>query len=439
MAEPVEVDAATAVADVSDPASVTESDVVVVGGGPAGCAAAETLCRSGHTVTLIDRRPVDGSVSFSDVLSPRAVAELASTGLDQHDLERFHAVDGVRIRAGTRSVECAWPSHPPMPAHGYVARRDQLDSLLLQRLSVSGVQVLSGHEATTPLVERGFARGATVTTPDGRSVDVRGRYLVVADGATSRFGRALGTYRRRAWPFATAIRARWATPRHAERTIECSFDLTGRDGGTLTGYGWVFPQGDGSAGVGVGVLSTSREFGAVNTSELLQRFVRSLRDDWELDPDRPLVAATGGRIPVGGSVGPAAGPSHLVVGDAGGFVHPLTGAGVEYALATGRLAGEILAEALGAHDPTALQRYPTELAAAFAEPFKIGRLLGRFAGRPFVMRRSAQLLARRHWAAEGALRIGLDTLRTGQTGAHPGGAERVYRAARAIARFAPDA
>ncbi|TVR21697.1 MAG: NAD(P)/FAD-dependent oxidoreductase [Ilumatobacter sp.] len=415
-------------------AQADEVDVVVVGGGPAGMAAAHTLGRAGHRVTVVERQRHPRMKTCGDALSPRAVAELAGLGIGRHDLDAFHRIDTVRLVAGHRSLDCPWPAHPDLPAHGYVARRDVLDALLAERLAVPGVELLEGYEATTPLLERGFVRGAGVSGPGDHDAEVRGRYLLVADGANSRFGRALGTYRRRSWPYATAIRSYWATPRHSEPLIECALDLTGRDGSALTGYGWVFPLGDGTANIGVGVLSTSHEFRSVNTSELLQRFVNDLAERWELDPEAPLAPPVSGRIPVGGSVGPSAGPSHLVVGDAGGFANPLTGAGIEYALATGRLAGEILSDALTSHDPTALQRYPTELAAAFGSPFKIGRVLGRVAGRPTVMRQTARLLTRRRRIGEGALRIGLDALRTDDAG----GAETLARLARTASRFAPD-
>jgi menaquinone-9 beta-reductase len=409
------------------------TDVVVIGGGPAGMAAAHALGVAGHHVTVVERQRHPRQKSCGDTLSPRAVAELTRVGVERHDLDVFHRVDCVRLVAEGRSLECPWPTHPDLPPHGYVARRHLLDGLLAERITGSCVHLLEGHEAVTPITERGFVRGATVTDPDGRSIDVRGRYLLVADGANSRFGRALGTYRKREWPYATAIRSYWSTPRHDDRAIEVVLDLTNRDGGRLTGYGWVFPEGDGTANIGVGVLSTTHAFRSVNTSELLARFVHDLADRWDLDPDAPLAVPVSGRIPVGGSVGPTAGPSHLVAGDAGGFANPLTGAGIEYALLTGRLAGDILAEALTSHDPTALQRYPTALADTFGTQFKVGRLIGRMAGRPSVMGPAGRLLARRRWAGEGAVRIGLDAMRTDR----PGGAEAVYRTARAISRIAP--
>ena len=66
---------------------------------------------------------------------------------------------------------------------------------------------------------------------------------------------------------------------------------------------------------------------------------------WELDPDRPRAARPVAACPMGGSVGPKAGPTHLVVGDAAGTVNPFNGEGIDYAYETGRMAAEVLHEA----------------------------------------------------------------------------------------------
>ena len=85
---------------------------------------------------------------------------------------------------------------------------------------------------------------------------MRARYVVVADGANSRFGRALGTARDRTYPLGMAVRGYFTSPFHDEPWIESHLDLRDRDGNHLPGYGWIFPVGDGTVNVGVGLLST---------------------------------------------------------------------------------------------------------------------------------------------------------------------------------------
>ncbi|MEX2627350.1 MAG: NAD(P)/FAD-dependent oxidoreductase, partial [Ilumatobacteraceae bacterium] len=330
-------------------------------------------------------------------------------------------------------LERSWADHPDLAGHGVVVRRHVLDARLDDAAAAAGAVVLHGHAATTPLVERGFVRGAAVSGPDGVPLTARARYLLVADGANSRFGRSIGTFRRRSWPSVTAVRGSWATPHHDAHHVELALDLTGRDGSPLTGVGWIFPTSDGHADVGVGVWSTSHEFRSVSTAELLRRFVAERAERWGFAED-PVSTPVSGRIPVGTSVRPTAGPAHLVVGDAAGTADPLTGAGVEQALLSGRLAGEVLAEALTSRDPTALQRYPPALDAEVETYFKVGRLVARMAGRPRVARSGGRLLATRPWAADAALRIGLGALRHDGAGT----AERLYRAARLVSLVAPN-
>ena len=126
----------------------------------------------------------------------------------------------------------------------------------------------------------------------------------------------------------------------------------------MPGYGWIFPVGDGTVNVGVGLLSTFRDFKSVNTTHLLDAYAHQVAERWEIDPDQPECKATSGRIPMGGSVGPKAGPTYLVVGDAAGAANPFNGEGIDYAYETGSHGREVLHEALDAGDPTVAAALP---------------------------------------------------------------------------------
>src|SRR5947199_181102 len=81
-------------------------------------------------------------------------------------------------------------------------------------------------------------------------------------------------------------------------------DLRDRKGDGLPGYGWIFPVGDGTVNVGVGLLSTFKGWKSVNTSHLMDAFVAMAPPSWELRPETAVGPATGGRLPMGGSVQP---------------------------------------------------------------------------------------------------------------------------------------
>ena len=181
--------------------SLAHAEVLVVGGGPAGAAAAYWLARHGHAVTIVEKRIFPRSKACGDALTPRAVRQLDDMGLAT-SLVSAHRYEGVRVTGLDRDITLHWPEHPDYPRHGLVVRRPRLDAIVAENAVAAGASLLQGYEAVRPLVSRGFVRGAVVQGPSGTQREVMAKYVVVADGANSRFGRSLGTFRTHDWPFA---------------------------------------------------------------------------------------------------------------------------------------------------------------------------------------------------------------------------------------------
>lgn len=408
----------------------SSTDVLVVGGGPAGCAAAIELAEAGHQVTVLDRRTGPAPFPRGDLIVPAAVAELDQLDVDVRTLG--HTVLGTRMWYGDRSVPVRWPpteQHSP----GAVVERDRLDAALRDRAIAAGVDMRMGARATSPLVDRGFVRGATAELRDGSTTDIACRFLLVADGANSRFGRGLGTNRDRRWPSAVTAATVVRSDRGDNSWIETHLGPLDANENPVTGHGWVHPRGDGTLNIGVTVSSSYRDVLGVNILKLLDVFAISIADRWQFDPTKPLVAPIRRRTPVGGSVGPTMGPTFLVAGDAAGMANPFTAYGMLAALTTGRVAAEVLDEALTVGNSTTLQRYPAQLDESFAQYHKVGRLSARFFGRPWLLRTALRTGIRSEAAMGAALRIATNELRHGETG----GAERAYRLATVATRFAP--
>ncbi len=415
-------------------ASTLDTEVLVIGGGPAGAAAAYWLARYGHDVTVVEKKAFPREKTCGDGLTPRAVKQLLDMGLDA-ELGRFHRFRGLRATGMGRELELEWPPHPVYPSYGYVVRRRELDTFVAANAERAGARILQGHDAVRPLIDRGFVRGAAVQREgDGAGdVDVRAEFTIVADGANSRFGRALGTYRTREWPYGTAIRTYWRSPKHDEPWIESALDVKDRNGNPMPGYGWIFPVGDGTVNIGVGLLSTFRDFKSVNTTHLLDAYAHQIAERWQIDAAHPDGRPVSGRIPMGGSVGPKAGPTHLVVGDAAGAVNPFNGEGIDYAYETARMAADVIHEALVDGDPTALQRYPKLLDDEYGQYFKVARLFARVIGRPTLMRELTRVGMHSRTLMEWVLRIMANLLRPDEIGP----AEAAYKAAAAIVRVVP--
>jgi geranylgeranyl reductase family protein len=410
------------------------ADVLVVGAGPAGAAVARRLAEHGANVVVLERRSFPRSKACGDSLTPRAVAAIDRLGAGSV-LDGTHITSGLRITASTRSRELAWPSHPQFGATGAAVPRRVLDERLAMHAVAAGATLLDGHEAVEPIVERGFVRGAVVRSAVGEVRDVRAGFLVVADGANSTFGRALGTSRTRGWPYGTAIRGYYPAQHHDDSRVEIGLELTDREGTPIPGYGWVVPLGDGTVNVGVTLLSTARDFRGVNTARLLEGWAARVAERWGFDPAAPEAAPAVGRLPMGGSVEPKAGPTFVVAGDAAGTGSPVLGNGIEYALESGLLAADVLVDALGEGGPTALQRYPRLLAETYGDYWKLARLGARALGHPAAVRRTARAATGAGRAGEVLARFAANALRPDDLGP----AEALFGIASRLARFAPDA
>ena len=414
---------------------VLRTEVLVVGGGPAGAAAGFWLARLGHDVIVIERKKFPREKTCGDGLTPRAVKELGDMGLGDQ-LSQFHRYEGLRATAHGKALELKWPTHPIYPQHGYVVRRRELDMMVARNAQDAGAKLLEEHEAISPIVENDCVRGAMVTNKvDGSTIAIHAQYVIIADGANSRFGRAIGTSREKSWPYGTAIRTYWKSPRHDEPWIESALDVKDRNGKSMPGYGWIFPVGDGTINVGVGLLSTFKNFKDVNTSHLLDSYAHMVADRWEIDPTQPECKATSGKIPMGGSVGPKVGNTHIVIGDAAGSVNPFNGEGIDYAYETAHIAADVLHDALLTKDSEILKRYDQIIEDEYGQYFKVARLFARIIGRPVLMRELSRVGINSRTLMEWVLRIMANLLRPDELGP----AEAAYKAAALIVRAMPDA
>ncbi len=409
------------------------SDVLVVGGGPAGASCAYWLADAGHQVTLVEKKTYPRAKTCGDGLTPRSVRQLEDMGLGE-TLAAHHRFTGLRSHAFGRTLELEWPTIKGMPNYGYVVTRYDLDAAVAARATKAGATVIEGHEALDPVYENGLLRGAEVKDKEsGRTRKLHAQYVVVADGANSRFGRALGTSRNREYPLGMAIRAYYESPLHAEPWIDSWLDIRDRHNNVLPGYGWIFPVGDGRVNVGVGLLSTFNQWKSINTSHLMDAFVEMAPDRWGLSPETSCGPATGGRLPMGLSVTPRVGPTWLVAGDAGGAINPFNGEGIAYAYETGRMAADALSLALHTNNASALTSFETRLQAEYGLYYKVARAFVRIIGHPQLMRVMVDTGMHSRTLMDWVLRIMANLLRPDEMGP----AEAAYKAVATLARLAP--
>jgi len=339
------------------------TDVLVVGAGPAGSAAAAWAARAGRDTVLVDAAVFPRDKTCGDGLTPRAIAELARLGLD--DWVRAHTVNhGLRAHGFGQTLLLPWPGGS-LPAYGSAVARTELDDQIRTTALKSGAIGIDGARAVDVRVEGG--RVASVTfDAGGETFELGCRRLVVADGVRSPLGKLLGRTWHRDTVYGVAGRSYVDSTMSEDPWISSHLELRGEDDQILSGYGWIFPLGDGSVNIGVGTLATARRPAEVALRPLMKHYAELRRDDFGLTGD--LRMPTSALLPMGGAVSHVAGANWALIGDAAACVNPLNGEGIDYGLETGRLVADLLDEDLATAWPALLREH-------YGEAFSIARRL----------------------------------------------------------------
>jgi geranylgeranyl reductase family protein len=355
------------------------SDVIVVGGGPAGAIASLVCARAALSVVLLEksRRPRDKVCG--EALIPDALDLLRRLDIHSEVAASAWPVEGLRVYSPNGS-------HVDIRGECLTIRRRELDATLLDIAERDGVRVIDGAEAT------GFKagpHGAAVTADrSGEPLELRSRIVILATGASAK---ALGVFSvpHRKAPSAMGVRTYFRTPAgRPQDMLRIWFEKP-----VLPFYGWIFPLGGDIFNAGVGaVFSTGRD--RPNLRELFVRFTkecrqaRALLDGCEqLSPLKgaPLRTALTGARPSAERL--------LVTGEAAGTTYPLTGEGIGKAMETAALAAEVAIEAIasGRLAEDYLRRYDDLLERRFRRVFRQYEAAQRWLRYPFI----ADLLARK--------------------------------------------
>src|SRR3954453_1049387 len=377
-----------------------DADVIVVGAGPGGSTTAYHLAQTGLDVLLLEKSQFPREKVCGDGLTPRAVKQLVAMGIDlsppKNPAEpgwiRNH---GLRIIGGGMRLEMAWPDLASFPSYGLVRPRQDFDEVLARTAQKAGARLHENTTVTGPLLDERTGRVVGVTTKDGTAH--RAPLVIVADGNSSRFSLALGIRKRDDRPMGVAYRKYFRSPRHDDDWLESWLELWDGEPGKgrlLPGYGWIFGVGDGTSNVGLGILNTSDAFGKTDYRAMLDRWLAHLPEEWGYVEDNSTGPTRGAALPMAFNRKPHYANGALLVGDAGGMVNPINGEGIAYAMESGRLAAEIVAQAVSESDSRrrerVLESYPAALEAEYGGYFTVGRLFVKAIGYPSVMKLCAR-------------------------------------------------
>ncbi len=217
-----------------------ETDVLVVGAGPAGSATAAWLARSGIDVLLTDAAVFPRDKTCGDGLTPRAIGELERLGLG--DWLRAHTVNhGLRAHGFGQTLLLPWPGGT-LPDWGSAVARTELDDHLRTTAIKAGARAIDGVRAVD--VRRDGERVSTVVFARGEeTLEVDCRRLVVADGVRSPLGKVLGREWHRDTVYGVAGRSYVTSTMSDDPWISSHLELRGEQNEVLSGYGWIFPLG----------------------------------------------------------------------------------------------------------------------------------------------------------------------------------------------------
>lgn len=334
-----------------------ETDVLVIGAGPAGSSAAKHAALNGAKVLMIDKK--------SEIGTPKRCAE----GVSKEGLEKLgikpssrwitQEINGFRLVSPNGTDVWLTEKTVKLPEMGYVIERKVFDKHM----------AMDAARAGTDIMIKTLAKGLKKKDDSlivkaehmGNSFDIKAKIVIGADGPESRVGRWAGL----------------KSTTKAKNMESCAqFEMVGVElkdpnsnelyfGNVAPGgYAWIFPKGNDIANVGLGILTTETTKTAY---EHLLEFVKTC----PATKNAVAVELNVGGDPVGGLLKGLATDNLMIVGDAAGMVNPLTGGGIIEGMNGGVIAGEVAAAAIHDKDMSKkrLAQYEKRCKKEIGEPF----------------------------------------------------------------------
>ena len=371
------------------------TDAIVVGAGPAGSMAALVLARAGAKVHLIDRASFPRDKLCGDTLNPGSLAILDAHGTLGRDIRaRSLPIHGMTVTGPGSAVVTA--DYPDDLRGAALTRRD-LDSMLLDAAIAAGAEFSDGVAVRGPAGPTPHVNGVRVATARGEE-DWPARVVIAADGRHSTLAFALGLARYAASP------RRWAFGAY----------FTDVDGVGVHGEMHIRP--DGYIGVaplpgGITNLCVVRELHTAPAASDRMNAEQTLATAMTGDPILRDRFTNARRVSDITTLGPlaveardAGCPGLLLAGDAAGFIDPMTGDGMRFALRGGELAAEAALRELASGLP-AFEYLRKTRAREFAGKWRVNRVLRSLVASPRGVAVAASVAAR--WAAPVRVLIGI--------------------------------
>lgn len=321
-------------------------DILVVGAGPAGSSAALAAAQHGAKVLVVEKRRTIGQPVQCAEFIPKLLWKETAAGSNSIAQE----VKNMRIYfPGGKCYEVNSP--------GYILNRTIFDKELAIAATKSGVQILINTICLSKDDEK------IVLRKNSKEITVSAKVIIGADGPKSTVGRWIKEVNKE---FIITLQFEMALVKPMD-WVEVYFHKD-----FFSGYAWVFPKKE-SANVGVGIKL--RPDSQASLHKILETFVQRLYAENKVRSSP--ISITNGLIPVGGPVRTVK-KNFLLVGDAAGQTHPITGAGIPQAIICGKIAGRIAARVIKEKKCELLYEYEKEWQSIFGEELKRAQTRRRF-------------------------------------------------------------
>ena len=369
-----------------------DADIAIVGGGPAGAALAIRLANAGREVTLFERthEPKWRACGvFSSPLARRRLVELGLSAAETHSLAR--PISALRLETlGAASCRIEYE-------HGYACGFDRvrLDRRLLDAARAAGARVRTGtvvRSVQLPMPHGRAARIHVSSTTVGEELEAQtfsARLVVGADGPRSVVARDAGVH------LGPSLLPRKAAITFHRNDPAAGADNTPMEGRFVFGQGWyvgVAPVPAGRVNLGLVVPAGWLSDALPELSDRLIDQFPGPREAWMSAPITDGHRAAG---MLEHRVSRASGPGYLLIGDAAGFIDPLTGEGLHRALVSAELAEDSITRWLRG-DPNAIADYDRRVRSRWQSKNLVSWILQAFLARPAALDYALRRLAARH-------------------------------------------
>jgi len=313
---------------------LAKADVVVIGAGPGGSSAATTASVGGITVLMLDKKEQIGLPVQCAEYVPLSLAAEVPIPAD---------CIAQRVEGFLTYIQCEQVAQTRAP--GYILKRDVFDGYLAERAVQAGVKLLTKAQAVA-VTDQGV-----LINDQGNLAMVKAGIIIGAEGPKSVVAQAMHC------PPQVLAYAKQITVKLRKRSQWARIYFSPAIPG---GYAWLFPKNDLA---NVGVSLDLRLGGSVATA--LAEFQRYLIKEGVISED--VIRTTGGAIPIGGPRIRMQQKNLILVGDAAGQTHPISGEGIFPAIVAGKIAGSLAVDSIRTGDLDVLTQYPAQCLEIFGD------------------------------------------------------------------------